>query len=155
MLPKESRGTFCGSTLKTEYRKHAFNRFMNSSSETAKNCCFYALGMRDRKLWRNCKPFPIHLWNFTNAQWEVSTNERIEKFTNFLGPWSPKSRHSTVREKGVKKNIIYFSTTALKFHQCIVRGQRMRRKSRLIKKLWTFCFFLQKIAVFPQWVWRD
>lgn len=89
MLPKESRGTFCGSTLKTEYRKHAFNRFMNSSSETAKNCCFYALGMRRWRMWRNCKPFPIHLWNFTNAQWEGKGEKNGElksshRFYSFL-----------------------------------------------------------------------
>ena len=41
------------------------------------------------------------------------------------------------------------------FFALCMGGQKMRRKSELFKKLWTFCFFLQKIAVFPQWVWRD
>jgi len=64
-------------------------------------------------------PLKFHQCTVRRKTWVKGDREM---FTNILGPWSPKSRHSTVREKGVKKYIIYFSTTALKFHQYTVRG---------------------------------
>lgn len=78
--------------------KHLENRIskaqikiVNNLSETAKNCCFYALGLRGRELWRNCKPFPIPLWNFTNAQWEGKRGWKgIEKVYKLFGAMKPK-----------------------------------------------------------------
>ena len=76
----------------------------------------FSIGHERQRLWRNCKPFPIRIWNFTNAEWEANVREKESKmFTNFLGPWSPKSRHSTVRGKGVEKihNIFFYNCSEI------------------------------------------
>ena len=91
--------------------KHLENRIskaqikiVNNLSETAKKLPFLRIGYERQRIVKKLQtlsnsPLKFHQCTVRRKTWVKGDREM---FTNILGPWSPKSRHSTEREKGVK-----------------------------------------------------